>query len=998
MKRQLAIGINDFRELREEGYYYVDKTLLVRDFIVSKEDVSLITRPSRFGKTLNLTMLREFFDISKDSTNIFYGLEIMETKYGRRLNALPVIFLTFENCTGETLAVMKRELARAVRIEYERFVALFGDAVVQEATHYHKFSLTYEMLKGDSATDAILESSLSELMEAVYTFYGKRPIVLIDDYDQPLMKSYEKGYYGAFAKFYGRLLDGALRKNEFLQQSLLIGTHPVTADSFFSGLKAFPSYDVSSEQYAQYFGLTIDEAIVTAAAYGTDASEIISGFYNGYIFGGTRIYNPWSLLHYIDRKELKKYWENVSTSILIRTSDENELHKFAEEFGRLLSSGEIMTRANLKVSLATNILSEVLWGMLVNAGYLTIVGVDAAGRSNLKVPNLEAREVIRQIRESYTSLAAIPNVIIPAIVDKEVADVKIKEPVKSEAPVKAGVPVKTEASAKAEKPAKSGVSVKAEVPRKVEEFVKAEAPAKAEKTAKVEAPVKAEASAKLEAPAKAEKAAKAEAPAKPEKAAKVETPVKAEAPAKLKVPVKEDVPVKVEAPVKVEKPEKLKEPVKVESPAKAKEPLKVESPAKVESPGKVKEPVKVEAPVKVREPVKVESPVKAKDPVKTESPVKVKEPAKAEAPTKVKEPVKVEAPAKVEASTKVKEPVKVEAPVKAEESVKVEWPEWAEALRKKEEEAKELQSSLPTIQVAPIRGVDPAEIQPSIIVQEKAREKKAPGLTKTTDKTATEELKKWKEAEPKRESKLKKWKEPKLERENKLKKWKEPESEWEIELKKWKESEPEGKIELKKWKESEPEGKIELKKWKESEPEGEIELGKWKEPEPEGEIGLKKLKEPEPEGAIELRKLKESEPGEEIELKKLKEPEPEREIRLKRESETELARAIRLKKENETELAKAIRLKKESETKRLKSVKPKKMSRSDPAKSIRPQKERRAKVISKIGKWIRNNLLIILAFLLLLGAIFFAVSHFQSTRNWMMIDRYQETDDYHQDE
>ena len=427
MKRQLAIGIDDFRRIREEDYYYIDKTLLIKDFLTYKKYVTLITRPRRFGKTLNMTMMREFFDISKDSKSIFKGLQIMNTGFAKQMNTIPVIYLTFKNCSGNTPEALKESLAKAIWEEYMRYARLFGDSVDREDDRYYKFYLTYDKLRKEEISDSILESSLNRLMRAAYTFYEKRPIVLIDEYDHPLIKSYEKGFYDKFSDLYTNFLGEALKGNEYLGQALLTGIQRITKESIFSELNNFLVYTPLSKQYAAYFGLQKSEVEKMLSTYNMKLTEEISSYYNGYVFGEIEIYNPWSLLSYLDEGTLKPYWRNTSTNALVRALIEDADYDFMEAFERLLIVGEVKVVVNLEASMEEHISPRTLWGMFVNTGYLTITKESTHGMSILRIPNLESKEEIRRMVASYTrlSIEKLSNLFIASITNDVNAFIKV---------------------------------------------------------------------------------------------------------------------------------------------------------------------------------------------------------------------------------------------------------------------------------------------------------------------------------------------------------------------------------------------------------------------------------------------------------------------------------------------------------------------------------------------------------------------------------------------
>jgi len=403
MKKPLAIGIDDFRRVREEDYYYIDKSLMIKDFIEYKKYVTLITRPRRFGKSLNMSMLREFLDITKDSKEIFQDLSIMGTEYVNRMNSMPVIYLTFKNCSGNTHEELKQSLAKAMREEYVRYDEIFGSNVDKESNNYHWFYKTFEQLKSEGVGETSLKGSLSELMRAVSLHYNQRIIVLIDEYDHPLIKAHDKGFRDEFSTVYGSFLGEALKGNQYLEQALVTGIQRVVKESIFSELNNFVVYTVLSKQYSLYFGLTEEETSQALRDFGEELQEDIRLYYDGYIFAGLNMYNPWSILNYIDSRELKPYWINTSTNVLIRESIGNAKPDFMVAFEKLILDGEVGVSVNLETSFIELATSNSLWGLLVNSGYLTAVRSQGE-EVMLRIPNVEVKREFRSIVATYTHL------------------------------------------------------------------------------------------------------------------------------------------------------------------------------------------------------------------------------------------------------------------------------------------------------------------------------------------------------------------------------------------------------------------------------------------------------------------------------------------------------------------------------------------------------------------------------------------------------------------
>ena len=418
MAQPLAIGIDDFREIRENDYYYIDKTLMIQDFLTFKNKVALITRPRRFGKSLNMSMLREFFDLNKDSKEIFSGLKILETQHADKMNTRPVIFLSFKNCSGSTAANMKNSLARAMIEEYRYYHKLFSEKIDIANDDYIAFYKTYENFKKvldplpeeeeekSKVDDDILKASLTTLTQAVSTFYKQPPLLLIDEYDQPLIKAHEKGFREAFSgDIYAGFLGSALKGNPYVGQALLTGIQRVVKESIFSELNNFRLYTVSSRKYAAYFGLTVAQTKQTLMDYGQDLSADIQNYYDGYRFGGINIYNPWSILSYIDEGVLKPYWVNTSTNRLIKEAISKAGKEFTDSFELLIKNGKVKVAVNLEASFIELATPKTLWGLLVNSGYLTIIKDFPSGSKTLTIPNIEVKEELREIVALYTRVS-----------------------------------------------------------------------------------------------------------------------------------------------------------------------------------------------------------------------------------------------------------------------------------------------------------------------------------------------------------------------------------------------------------------------------------------------------------------------------------------------------------------------------------------------------------------------------------------------------------------
>ena len=402
--KPLPIGIDDFEKVRRGGYYYVDKTLMIRDFLEMRDEVALIARPRRFGKTLNMTMLRDFFDITKDSSGLFRGLAIMDTEYGKQINSRPVIYFTFKNCKGASVEELSIQLKLALQEEYSRYYEVFACAADQTAFGVIRFRKTYENLMDQNVSYLHLSSALLDLTRAVYEHYGKKPILLIDEYDQPIMSSYEFGYHKEVGTFFSNFYGAGLKGNGFLDQALLTGVQRVAKESIFSQFNNPQVYTVADSQYALYFGLGEDETRELLAYYGLSLDAQVREMYDGYCIGGFHLYNPWSIMNYIKRGRLDNYWVNSSANFLVREALKKADRSFWSVFDKLTEGKEEMVWITLDTSFVERESNYSLWGLLVNAGYLTVQRFLDSRTAIVKIPN---GEVMAEFQVLVSEIAGI---------------------------------------------------------------------------------------------------------------------------------------------------------------------------------------------------------------------------------------------------------------------------------------------------------------------------------------------------------------------------------------------------------------------------------------------------------------------------------------------------------------------------------------------------------------------------------------------------------------
>jgi len=406
-KKILPIGEDDFRLIREnqQATYYVDKSLLIRDFISYGNKVTLITRPRRFGKTLNMTMLRDFFDITADSRKIFEGLSIMETEYAEKINTVPVVSFSLKGCTGKTSESLQKAIAVKVLKEYVKYAIIFKD-VDPENYSYSLYFRTLEKLKNEQI-DEDLKNSLDYLVEALHAFYGVRPILLIDEYDDPIINAHQGGFREEFSDFYSTFLTMVLKGNPHLGQAMLTGIQRVAKESIFSKLNNIVVYNVLDDQYANYFGFTQDETSQLLQHYDLELNNDVKARYDGYLFGEIEIYNPWSILSYANKRKLQNYWLKTSTNALIKESVLEADHDFHRTFEKLIKNGEVEVTLNLEASFSELPRTDTLWGLFVNAGYLTVIHADYdLNTFVVRIPNQEIKTEFQEIVSAYIKLSS----------------------------------------------------------------------------------------------------------------------------------------------------------------------------------------------------------------------------------------------------------------------------------------------------------------------------------------------------------------------------------------------------------------------------------------------------------------------------------------------------------------------------------------------------------------------------------------------------------------
>ena len=437
---KLPVGIDDFRKLRESHFYYVDKTRLIEQLLLNWSEVTLFTRPRRFGKTLNMSMLKSFFDIGTDKA-LFDGLYISGNKElcDEYMGKYPVIFLSLKGVEGLTYEEAFEAFVRIMGKEVNRvsFLADSDKLTQMEREQYKGLTI---MKNGRLAFDKEkLISSLQLLSQLLYKHYGKKVVILIDEYDVPLDKAFQNGYYNEMVSLIRGLFGQALKTNEFLQFAVLTGCLRISKESIFTGLNNFKVMSITDSRFDEQFGFTDIEVKKLLSDYGMDSHfDEVKEWYDGYHFGRADVYCPWDVINHADHlrddsdAKPQTYWINSSGNSLVRRLINRADSSTKDEIERLIAGEAIekVIRQDLTYDEIENSIDNI-WSVLFTTGYLTKIGEVKLPDSEsyaymLVIPNKEVREVfVLQIQEWFRAVVANDNdtmsLLSKAILDKDEA-------------------------------------------------------------------------------------------------------------------------------------------------------------------------------------------------------------------------------------------------------------------------------------------------------------------------------------------------------------------------------------------------------------------------------------------------------------------------------------------------------------------------------------------------------------------------------------------------
>ena len=396
-KKAVPVGIEDFKELIQDEYYYVDKTLLIDEMLMNKSKVTLFTRPRRFGKTLNMSMLRYFFDVKDKEENkkLFENLKIYDSEYMSEQGKYPVIFVSLKDLKEDTWEECLESIKDIMYKIFNEYSFLRKKLNIVEKRQFDKI---WEI----TGNERNFKTSLLDLSNYLNKYYGEKVIILIDEYDAPIINAFDKGYYNEAINFFQTFYSSALKTNNSLKYGVLTGITRIIKEGIFSGLNNLYVNTILSKDYSEYFGLLENEVIEMLEYFDMKYKiEEVREWYNGYIFGESKVYNPWSIVNYVREKEIKAYWANVSGNTLLENmldhageSVYDDLKRFTdgESIEKYISDGTTIK------SLLNN--DDEIWQVLLYSGYLTKdekqkeidITSEYTDVYNLRIPNKEIRK------------------------------------------------------------------------------------------------------------------------------------------------------------------------------------------------------------------------------------------------------------------------------------------------------------------------------------------------------------------------------------------------------------------------------------------------------------------------------------------------------------------------------------------------------------------------------------------------------------------------------
>lgn len=420
--KKIPIGIEDFKMLITDDYFYIDKTKFIEEILNDGSLVKLFTRPRRFGKTLNMSMLKNFFDIrgAEENKKLFDSLYIEKSPVFAEQGKYPVIFISFKGLIGNTL----EKLIDSLKVKISKLFAEYRDLI--EKLDKFDTALFEKMILREDISEAELSESLLTLTDILYRYYKKQVIVLIDEYDAPLTYAYGQGYYKEAVDFFKTLYGNVLKTNSNLKMGVLTGAIRVAQAGIFSDLNNIETHTILDEAYDEYFGLLENEVENILIEYKSeDKLEDVKSWYDGYKFGNMEVYNPWSILRYVKYKKLDAYWINTSGNALIKELLLLSDGTVFEDLDNLVNGQEKNIYVNESIALGNDLDPNRIWEIMLFSGYLTVKEKISNESYLIKIPNKEIQsffkglfaEIVFKGKSNITSMkAALENKDINTII------------------------------------------------------------------------------------------------------------------------------------------------------------------------------------------------------------------------------------------------------------------------------------------------------------------------------------------------------------------------------------------------------------------------------------------------------------------------------------------------------------------------------------------------------------------------------------------------------
>ena len=418
MKR-IPIGLSDFKELIEENYYYFDKTKFIDEVIKDGAKVKLFTRPRRFGKTLNMSMLKYFFDIENKEENrkLFKDLYIEKTESFKEQGQYPVVFLSLKDLKATTWEEMQKDIKSTVASLFLEYEDLYYELGEFDKPLFKKIALKEVDIEN-------LKEALKVLVKILYKKYNKKVMVLVDEYDSPLVSAYINGYYEKAKNFFKTFYSLVLKDNNYLQMGVLTGIIRVIKAGIFSDLNNLRTYTILSEDYTDSYGLTEEEVKESLKYYGIEAEiSKVKDWYDGYRFGTSEVYNPWSILNFLRFKELDAYWVDTSGNDLINNVLKITTRNIITALERLFNGEGLKQNLSGTSDLSKILSDDEIWELLLFSGYLTVEEKINQDNYILRLPNKEVKSLFRKtFIETYIARGSKLSFLMESLIENRIED------------------------------------------------------------------------------------------------------------------------------------------------------------------------------------------------------------------------------------------------------------------------------------------------------------------------------------------------------------------------------------------------------------------------------------------------------------------------------------------------------------------------------------------------------------------------------------------------